>query len=307
MLTPEKYRAVNSSFRDELIFRIGMEAGFYSEYNNMLLAMLDCLISRRRFVLYSRYANFGYSRGWTDFFLPFCDEVRGRFHRRFNRRWQSPMDLARALRHRLRVKFYRYTHPHTLLTNDVFERVRGERFRTGSRIEVPAAGISGSPHELLGQLVRITYRFNEPTRKRIDALLATLELPEKYVGFHIRGGDKFVEYPQLETARYIAKAEALTSLREGFVFTDDYRILESMRRDFPGWKFHTLTRPEERGYFHDAFSKSDTSMKTAETIKMFASMEALRNSEIFVGTFSSNPGMFLGMVHQRAYGVDFDR
>ena len=37
-------------------------------------------------------------------------------------------------------------------------------------------------------------------------------------------------------------------------------------------------------------------------------MEILRISELFVGTFSSNVGMFLGMCmeKERAYGVDFD-
>ena len=37
-------------------------------------------------------------------------------------------------------------------------------------------------------------------------------------------------------------------------------------------------------------------------------MEILRASELFIGTFSSNMGMFLGMCmeKERVYGVDFD-
>ena len=41
-------------------------------------------------------------------------------------------------------------------------------------------------------------------------------------------------------------------------------------------------------------------------VKMFSSMEILKNSALFVGTFSSNPGMFLGMCMDQAYGVDYD-
>ena len=38
-------------------------------------------------------------------------------------------------------------------------------------------------------------------------------------------------------------------------------------------------------------------------------MEVLRNADIFVGTYSSNPGMFLGMCmdENRVYGIDFDK
>lgn len=39
-LTFERYQALNRTFRKELIFHLGSDAGFYSEFNNMILAIM---------------------------------------------------------------------------------------------------------------------------------------------------------------------------------------------------------------------------------------------------------------------------
>ena len=39
-LTFERYQALNRTFRKELIFHLGSDAGFYSEFNNMILAII---------------------------------------------------------------------------------------------------------------------------------------------------------------------------------------------------------------------------------------------------------------------------
>ena len=41
-LTFERYQALNRTFRKELIFHLGSDAGFYSEFNNMILAIIYC-------------------------------------------------------------------------------------------------------------------------------------------------------------------------------------------------------------------------------------------------------------------------
>ena len=60
------YRRLNDSFSPEFVYHLGCEAGFFSEYNNMILGMLYCLRKRIRFSLYSSDANFAYLKGWTD-------------------------------------------------------------------------------------------------------------------------------------------------------------------------------------------------------------------------------------------------
>ena len=41
-----------------LLYRIGSDAGFFSEYNNMVLAMVYCQRNNMRFLLSSYGANF---------------------------------------------------------------------------------------------------------------------------------------------------------------------------------------------------------------------------------------------------------
>lgn len=49
----DEYKEVNESFKKVLIFKIGINSGFFSEYNNMILAMLYCLENRIQFKLSS--------------------------------------------------------------------------------------------------------------------------------------------------------------------------------------------------------------------------------------------------------------
>lgn len=70
----EAYQKVNEKFESVLVFHVGESAGFFSEYNCMILVMLYCLQHKIQFKLYSRDANFGYEKGWTDFFESFCKE-----------------------------------------------------------------------------------------------------------------------------------------------------------------------------------------------------------------------------------------
>lgn len=65
------YRLLNSSFRKTMIFHLGIDAGFFTEYTYMLHAMLYCLQHKIQFKLYSDDANFGWEKGWTDCFVPF--------------------------------------------------------------------------------------------------------------------------------------------------------------------------------------------------------------------------------------------
>ena len=58
MIELEQYNRINSSFKKKLIFHLGAEGGFYSEFNNMISAILYCLKYKYKFILYSKDANF---------------------------------------------------------------------------------------------------------------------------------------------------------------------------------------------------------------------------------------------------------
>jgi hypothetical protein len=57
---------LNNSYKSKLVFGIGIHAGFYSEINNMVIAMVYCLHNGIKFSLHSSNANFRYKSGWED-------------------------------------------------------------------------------------------------------------------------------------------------------------------------------------------------------------------------------------------------
>lgn len=70
-----RYLELNDACGETFAFRLGAQAGFYSELNNMILAVLYCLHSRIRFVLDSRGSLLFSRLGWQEFFEPFFPEI----------------------------------------------------------------------------------------------------------------------------------------------------------------------------------------------------------------------------------------
>jgi hypothetical protein len=298
----ERYKKLNDSFSSRrVIFHVGAHAGFFSEYNNMILTMLYCLCNKIRFTLFSKDANFGYDKGWTDYFCPFTEEEEDIFHSRYNFRYPG---ITKTLRPQ--VLFYHLFHPNTFLTFEILNRARDRKWEN-EHYDIPELGIYGDLQDACRALVDMTWRFNNRTKARVEDLISSLHLPESYIGFHVRAGDKSIETGLLDVSKYISNIPVDYPSKNVFVLTDDYLIVEKFRKLLNDWNIYTLCGEEERGYFHEEFQKRrdpESIRKSHETL--FASMDILRNSDLFIGTFSSNPGMFLGMVmdKHRVCGVD---
>lgn len=280
--------------KSKLIFHIGHSAGFYSEFNNMVLAILYCKKHNIDFVIYSQDANFGQKNGWTDFFLPFCKETKWAGHHYINQRYDNPKGGKR----KLLLDAYKFIHPNTYLTPDLWNS-----FRHIDQTEMTTQDV----RDCSKQIVEETYRFNPKTQKDIQALMQTIHIDEPYIGFHIRGGDKRFETQLIDATEYIKKAETITSIRTVFVSSDDYNNVDILRKKFPEWRFYTLTDEQSKGYNQQTYNTTDRKEKRHQLLNMFASMEYLRNAELTFCTFSSNVGIFLGMcMGNQAIGVDFD-
>jgi hypothetical protein len=299
----ENYMRLNASFEKKCYFHLGVNAGFFSEFNNVVLAMLYCLDRRIQFVLYSADANFRIRDGWRDFFEPFCPETDDEFHHANNYRWLKIYHPHR----KLRLAFQKRRRGIDYLTHDIWREFKSRSF-AARRFTIPELGIDGDILDATRILHTLVWRYNAETRTRVESRIASVRLPEKYVGIHIRGGDKFIEHELLESHKYIEKAGSLGPIRDAFVLTDDYSLFERLRADYPGWNFSTTCGPEERGYFHEEYQKLDLEAKADKLLNLFAAMDILARAEQFVGTFSSNPGMNMGlrMPGGRVHGIDFE-
>ena len=303
----DEYRRINKSFKRVLIFKIWLNSGFFSEYNNMILAMLYCLENRIQFKLSSNGANFNTQFGWNGYFDSFCDSVvDNRLHYR-TLDWRYSLKLVVKRFDRLAVHSllsYMSFWKKELLTQDVFGKCR-DKLRYRKRHVIPELGFRGSTQEICSMLVCLTWKYNDSTNKRIKEILKTLSLPDKYVSIHVRRGDKIVESPYYSLERYFEKLG--TKNKNLFVATDDYTVIEDIKKKYPDWNVWTLCSPLERGYVQSVADKESFQEKDRNMILLFATMEILNRSERFVGTYNSNIGMFQGMRNPSiCNGVDFD-
>ncbi|WP_455967123.1 hypothetical protein [Bacteroides fluxus] len=307
----EKYREINNSYKNKLVFHFGTGAGFYSELNNMVLCMLFCLKYKIRFILYSKDAYFSNQNGITEFFPSFCNETTSAFHHKWNMR-DIPFSYNHDFISKLKIKYaltriYIYKmFVGNYLTHDFFYEYRTFWFAAAS-FDIPELDILGDTQKAAGQLINMIYKFNPTYNEGICDLISTLKIPSIYAGLHIRGGDKIQERNLYSVDAYMEKLQKMSSIKDVFIMTDDYRLYEELQFKYPKYRFYTLTAPWERGYDNSSFKGIDREKQKQSLIKMFASIELLRKSEIIVGTYSANPGMFLGMVvPEKMHGIDFE-
>ncbi|KAA6345329.1 hypothetical protein EZS27_007099 [termite gut metagenome] len=283
----EKYKQLNNSFtKKKLIFHVGQYCGFFSEYRYMIWAMLYCLEHKIRFVLYSKDANFGYDKGWTDYFLPFCEEETDDWHSKHNK---AAADWKKQFNPKI-IK-YHLLHRNTYLSSDIWRYYTSNSFQQ-KQFDIPELGIKGDLWEACHVLVNVTWNYNAAVRHAINRLIAELKLPENYIGFHIRSGDKYVEVKLLPVSDYVEAVCPVSDLRDAFVSTDNYDKIREFNDGFQDWTVFTLCRKEEKGYFHSNFMKQSLDFRKKQFETFFASIEILHSAAVFVGTLSSGPGYF---------------
>lgn len=187
------YRLLNSSFRKTMIFHLGIDAGFFTEYTYMLHAMLYCLQHKIQFKLYSDDANFGWEKGWTDCFVPFCEEVHEAFHHTYNTHrlpsWKALMKdkklpKTKLMKWKLKatcknitgetLAFLTYKKP-VLLNCHL-------KFEPNQHFHIPELGIDGDYLHAFRKMTEITWKLNEVTGRECRHLADNLQLPQEYVG-----------------------------------------------------------------------------------------------------------------------------
>jgi len=306
------YTKLNNSFKKKLVFRLGVEAGFFSEYNNMVLAILYCLKHQIKFEFYADYTQFAWRNAWDDFFQPFSAENHHYINRYYSTRPTVIADsreprLKKVLKYELIVAAYKKLFGVTYLTQDLWKFHRDRAF-AATTFDIPELGFHrASVLDATQALLAAVWQYNAQSAPLIAGFIEAVGLPAEYISIHVRAGDKFMETGTFDFSEYMVPAEQLATTQHAFILTDDYTVLEQLRAQYPDWQFYTLCEPTERGYFHYEFLKLSPEHKYRQHLKLFASMDICAASTKFIGTYSSNPGMFMGMRigEERCYCLDF--
>lgn len=298
----KRYKEINNSFEKIMVYHLGIDAGFFTEYTYMLNAMLFCLQHKIQFRLYSDDANFRSDKGWADYFLPFCDEVHDKFHHKYNKHrlpsWEKIIKEKNwgIIKWKLKCSYLN-------LRGDLAAFVCYKRkvflnhhikFNTNTRFFVPELGIDGGYLEAFKVMVGITWRLNDNVKDNVYRLINDLHLSDDYVGCQIRGGDKITETKLLSPAFYyqvLNKKKCLS--KDVFVLTDDNRIFEMLQKEYPKVHWMTLCTSDEKGYVNSSFSNKGGELKLQQMTRFIASMEILMKASLFIGSITAGPSHFL--------------
>lgn len=308
------YTALNNSFKKKLVFRIGADSGFFSNYNNLVLALLYCLKHRIKFVLYSDHSPFAMRDGWNDFFVPFPAVNTDRINKDYNLRTyiielSKEAKLQKAIKYQYITTVYKALTGITYLTQDLWPHHRDAAFAE-EVFNIPELGWYSTPLlEATQAVIKAFWHYNAASAPLIAAFTASVELPQEYISLHVRAGDKFTETQAYDFSEYMIPAARFSRNRHAFVLTDDYTVMEQLWAQYPEWQFYTLCEPDERGYFHRDFVQQSPELKYRQHLKLFANMDICAGSTKFIGTYSSNPGMYMGMRigQEKCFCLDFDK
>jgi len=282
----DMYKKVNDSFKEKMIYRLGYDAGFFSEYNNMILASIYCLSNEISFYINSNFSNFKVYEGWQDYFIPFFPENKKNYNKKYNYR---PFGYKNKF-----YKFIKVFNRVDFFTQDLWFDIRSEVFFT-NEIIIPQFNFRGTLLEACNILVPLTWNFKPEIAKQIQFQKEQLNLPKEYIGLHIRRGDKLIETSQFyNLSEYLDVAEKNSTIRNIFISTDDYRVIEELKNNNK-WNVFHLASINSQGYFQQQFDKKLPFEKYNDLIDLFSNVQILYNSSTFIGTCKSNIGMFIGM------------
>lgn len=277
------YNKVNNSFRKKLIFHVGTGAGFYSEINGMLTAMLYCYVHKIRFILYADDATFTGGNGWEEFFMPFCSQSHDKLNHQYNiRSNQGQTDIfyrtgQLLLKSRNRVHY---------LTGDIFGKAcLGNYSKEATYASWPEFAIDGNISQEFVKLRSVALRYNKKTSLEIKRKIRELNLPAHYYSVQFRGGDKKLEVIRPMDVDYVIERMKRLAVKIDniFIFTDDFAYVERIKEKCPEWHIYTLTKENEHGYDNAYFNKIGWSLKRREMIKLFAMTEICLHSDIHFG------------------------
>lgn len=286
----KNYNTLNNSFKRKMTFHLGADAGFFSEFNNMVLAMIYCLDNQIKFSLYSKKGNFSLSRGWADFFMPFCEEKTSFLHQRYNRR-SYQIKKAKALP----PIFLKFLSGDDFLTQDIWDRFRTEEF-SKRRFTVPELNLIDAPLlDATKRIIQMIWHYNPTSEKIVEDYKKSIDLPESFISIHIRAGDKIKETNTYSTNVYMEKASSFSPKKSAFILTDNFSVIEDLQNSYSDWDFFTLCLSTELGYDHSEFTKLDKYQKYLQHLKLFSSLDICATSDKFIGSYSSNPGGFMAM------------
>lgn len=281
----ERYLAANERFGRPFSLNLS-KRGHYSEVNYVIAAMLYGLTRRRRLIVSDD--NFDGMR-WQNFYTSKLPDAPAQTI--IKPEWSALDENAK--------NFW----------------AMGRRAERWHRRKLPIwnhrLGLFDSAFDVARKLADA---FCQPQQ-----LIADPALKEPYAAIHIRRGDKIAgmlvngkrTVPEAEDSPPEAFVALLRQhapdVRLVWVMTDDFSVVNELRRLAPEFAFETMSTPADNGYDQADFCALPVEQKIAERTRLITETEVAIRSSVFIGSLKSNVGRFITLRHQNpsaCFGID---
>lgn len=285
----EKYKTLNNSIKKpEFIYPLS-NRGFFSELNNLVLAVLYCLDNKITFKLHSAKWVSG---KWEAYFNPIFEEYKGIIPIPENVYIESRFDFLYSM-------YHKHLNKRKLLKDDIWSNMRNKTF-IEKHFFYPELGINGDIFQAKRQLFNIILDYNKETAEEVFSVMETdLDFVKKSCGIHVRRGDKVngnsKEAELFEIESYINKTcEFNPEMQDFTICTDDNEVLANFKTKYPQLNYLSFCPPSRLGYFQKQYNTTkETTERRKEVINILKDAYLLTNSKLFVGTYSSNISRFV--------------
>ena len=188
-------------------------------------------------------------------------------------------------------------------TQDIWPYIKDAKFHNET-FNIPALHIKGDLLSAMHIIAEHIWHYQPDIDTIIQNKLNSISLPSTYVGIHIRSGD--IEKKKYAISSYINLLKSKYESKGLFVATDDYSSVREIKNNFKEYNIYTFCEEKETGFNEGLYNNLSGESKKETLINLLTDTEALYRSSIFVGTLSSNVGVFVGMRRKAAswYGVD---
>lgn len=256
----QTYKSINESFSEKYYLYLS-DAGLFSELNNMISAMIMCLIDQKQLVINDTQWNWNQ---WDKYFKPFCEidrdhkiDKKDSIHR-----YNSP--LWKEVRKPKTVQEYCQYFD----IDDVFQRK--------------------------AILAPIVFQFHD----RLNII--PMQIPPPYLAVHIRRGDKInTEMKDIPVDIYTQKIKELSQLlglNNIFYASDDMTYVNKLHPQ--ELTKYTLPSNQKSGHYQANFNVSSPEYKMDEFKILVTEVVTLAQSAFLLCTYSSNLTRFVALLRK---------
>lgn len=288
--------------------------GLYSEIFNLLLAIVYAKLKGQDFIINTFQWNARMVLGWEDYFEPTIKNINNIFSSQYQiytekiwigKLYYNPIVFFRFYFFLVINKLFLFLNPHVEFSSDVFVDLRSNPYFISKNNEILKENMSN--------VLKKIYRYNKKTSLFISEQRKSLNLPNSYIGVHIRRGDKIstCEMQKIDINRYVSEIISHRDLsRNVYIATDDETIIATVKSKLKEYDMNIYfnLNIKQNGFVEDMFNKKNKNERYFDTLNTLLDVDILSKSVFFIGTYSSNLSRIIPLLlgFEKCISLDID-